>query len=130
MYASTGIFDREAYNEEGVGILKSIDGGESWFQINNGIPNSEGNRFVGFLEMHPSNPNILFAASGNNTKGYGGIFRTKNAGVSWEKLLFNDFFTAVTISPSNPKVVYAGSGTAFYRSDDGGDTLAKILETQ
>jgi hypothetical protein len=64
LYASTGIFDREAYNDVGVGVLKSTDGGETWFPINNGIPDSEGNRFVGFLEMHPTNPQVLFAASG------------------------------------------------------------------
>ncbi len=126
MYASTGIFDREAFNDVGIGILKSTNGGKRWFQINKGIPNSAGNRFVGFLEIHPTNPQILFAASGNNAKGEGGVFRTTNGGVSWEKVLFRDIFTVVTISSSNPNVVYAGSANAFYRSDDGGDTWHKF----
>ena len=126
MYASTGIFDREAFNDEGVGILKSIDGGTTWSQFNNGIPNSEGNRFVGFLEMHPTNHQILFAASGNNVNGPGGVFRTENGGVNWKKKLSNDVFTTVTISPSDPKVVYAGSSHAFYRSDDGGETWQRF----
>jgi len=130
MYASTGIFDREAYNDVGVGILKSTDGGETWFQINNGIPNSEGNWFVGFLEMHPANPQILFAASGNNARGQGGIFRTTNGGASWQKVLSDDIFTVVTLSPSNPNVVYAGSASAFYRSDDGGDTWQKFWKEE
>jgi len=130
MYASTGIFDREAYNDVGVGILKSTDGGETWFQINNGIPNSEGNWFVGFLEMHPTNPQILFAASGNNAKGPGGIFRTTNGGANWQKVLSDDRFTVVTISPSNPNVIYAGSEHAFYRSDDGGDTWQKFWKEE
>mgnify|MGYP005848919517 CR=1 FL=1 len=128
MYASTGIFDREAFNETGVGILRSTDGGNSWYQINDGIPDSEGNRFVGFLEMHPDNPKILFAASGNNAKGEGGVFRTTDGGDNWEKVLDDDIFTAVTISPSNTDVIYAGSGTAFYRSDDGGNTWKKFYK--
>jgi photosystem II stability/assembly factor-like uncharacterized protein len=122
VYASTGIFDREANNDEGVGVLKSTDGGETWFQINEGIPNSEGNRFVGFLEMHPADPQTLFAASGNNARGQGGVFRTTDGGQTWENVLSGDIFTIVTISPSNTDVVYAGSGHAIYRSDDGGSS--------
>ena len=124
MYASTGIFDREAYNTTGIGLLKSTDGGESWTQINTGIRNL----FVGFLEMHPSDPQILFAAAGNNAWSYppnnltGDIYRTTNGGGSWEVVLSDDTFTAVTISPSNPNVIYAGSARAFYRSSNGGDT--------
>ncbi|MHC4155719.1 MAG: family 16 glycoside hydrolase, partial [Planctomycetota bacterium] len=126
MYASTGFFDREAYNGAGVGILKSTDSGETWFQINNGIPNSEGNRFVGFLEMDPTDPQTLFAASGNNAMGEGGVFRTTNGGASWEKVLSDDVFTVVTLSPSNPNVIYAGSESAFYRSDNGGNTWRRF----
>ena len=127
MYASTGIFDREAWSDqgyprEGVGILKSTDGGENWSPINTGIPAENGNRFLGFLEMHPTNPQILFAASGNNTWGNGGVFRTTDGGLNWAKVLSDDIFTMVTFSPSNPDVVYAGSAAKIYRSDDGGDT--------
>ncbi|MBC8249636.1 MAG: DUF1080 domain-containing protein, partial [Anaerolineales bacterium] len=128
LYASTGIFDREAANDVGVGILKSIDGGATWFPINNGIPDSEGNRFVGFLEMHPTNPQVLFAASGNNVKGPGGIFRTTDGGANWQKVLSGEVLTVVTISPSNPNVVYAGSGSSFFRSDDGGNTWQRFYK--
>ena len=128
MYASTGIFDRDAYNEMGVGILKSTDGGESWQQINNGI----NNLFAGFLEMHPLNPEILFAAIGNTTmdRKYGmngGIYRTTDGGQNWKEVLSgSDWFSVVIISPSNPKIVYATSNQAFYRSEDGGDHWERL----
>ena len=63
LYASTGIFDRDAYNDTGEGVLKSTDGGETWQQINNGLDNL----FAGFLEMHPEDSQTLFVAAGNNT---------------------------------------------------------------
>ncbi len=121
MYASTGIFDREAYNDVGVGVLKSTDGGETWHQVNNGLDNL----FVGFLEMHPEDPQTLFAAAGNNAhRENNGIYKTSNGGERWVKVLSEGecSMTVVTISPSNPDVVYAGGECAFFRSDDGGKT--------
>jgi len=125
MYASTGIFDRDAYNDTGVGVLKSTDGGETWRQINNGLDNL----FVGFLEMHPEDPQILFVAAGNNTHWRGGgVYKTTDGGENWTKVLDTaaSASTVVTISPSNTKVVYAGGEHAFYRSDDGGETWQKF----
>ena len=129
IYASTGIFDREAYNDAPVGVLKSTDGGETWRQINNGIDNL----FVGFLEMHPTNPAILFAAAGNCTvkppgSETGAIYRTTDGGERWEKVLGRDRFSVVTLSPSNPKVIYPAGCEAFFRSDDGGDSWKRFTK--
>ncbi len=131
VYCSTGIFDREAYNSDenqgiagGVGILKSVDGGENWFTVNQGIDNL----YTGFLEMHPEDPGILFAASGNHayTPAPGGIYKTVNGGTAWIKVLSGEVFSAVTISRSDPRVVYAFGETACYRSNDGGVNWNKL----
>ena len=73
LYASTGIFDREAWNTRGEGVLKSTDHGKTWKQINNGLENL----FIGFLEMHPQNRNILMCAAGNNRYPIGAGVRQK-----------------------------------------------------
>ncbi|MBA7672648.1 Ycf48-like protein [subsurface metagenome] len=129
MYASTGIFDREAYNDAPVGVLKSTDGGETWRQINSGIDNL----FVGFLEMHPTNSDILFAAAGNCIieppgVGTGAIYRTTDGGEHWKKVLGRDRFSVVTFSPSNPDVIYAAGCRAFFRSDDSGDSWKEFSQ--
>jgi len=124
VYASTGFFDREAYNDVGLGVLKSTDAGNTWTQINNGLTNL----FVGFLEIHPNNPDILFAATGMNEQhqyGYteGGVFKTDNGGQSWRHVLVNSYvLNAVVISPTNYNIVYAAGEGCFYRSEDGGET--------
>jgi photosystem II stability/assembly factor-like uncharacterized protein len=129
LYASTGIFDREAMNDIGEGLLKSTNGGAAWFAINNGISN----RFAGFLEMHPQNSRILMAAAGNNAWSYppnnldGAVYRTTDGGDHWTAVLTNDLYTVVAYSPSNPNIVYAGSGAAFYRSANGGDTWQRFV---
>ena len=124
MYASTGIFDREAYEDKPTGVLKSTDGGETWRQINHGIDNL----FVGYLDMHPNNPDILFAAAGNCIPPWqdGRIYCTTDGGEHWETVLKGDRFSVVTISPANPRVIYAASDPAFYRSDDGGDSWQRF----
>jgi len=62
VYVSTGIFDREAANSDpslgtpgGVGVIKSIDGGQTWTPVNRGLDNL----YVGTLFMHPRDPDIL-----------------------------------------------------------------------
>ena len=128
VYASTGIFDREAYNDIGVGVLKSTDAGNSWSQINNGLTNL----FVGYLEMHPNNPDILFAATGAGEQqhyGYthGGIFKTDNGGQSWRHVLHcPDHLNSVVFSPSDTDVVYAAHNSFFYRSEDGGENWTNL----
>jgi hypothetical protein len=130
LYLSTGIFDREAYNSDcaagvagGVGVLKSTDGGASWVPINSGLTDL----YVGALRMHPSNPQVLFAATGNNACtpqflgiATSGLFRTTNGGGSWDRVIGGDIFTTVGFSPSSPNTVYAASARSFYRSSDGG----------
>ena len=132
LYASTGIFDREGYNSDcangvsgGVGVLKSTDGGSTWSQINNGLTDL----YVGSLRMHPSNPGILFAATGNGACSglydnniVSGLFKTTDSGNTWTKVIGNDIMTTVNFSPSNHNIIYAGSAVAFYRSEDGGNT--------
>ncbi len=121
MYASTGIFDREAWNDSSHGVLKSTDGGVTWNPSNNGLENL----YVGFLDMHPTDTQILCAGVGTNSYPEGGgVYKTTDGGKNWIKLLSDDVvpITAVVFSPSDPEVIYAGSVNAFYRSDDGGET--------
>ncbi len=126
IYASTGIFDREAYNDEGIGVLRSSDGGKTWKQVNNGIDNL----FIGYLEMHPFNPDILYAAAGHCLEQWqlGSIYRTEDGGDNWVKVLGGEWgfggdrFSAVTVSPADPNVVYVAGDCFFFRSEDGGNS--------
>jgi len=132
VYAGTGIFDRRSPEVEGA--FKSIDGGETWFQINNGMSEDVlgGSQVVGYLDIHPDDPDTLFAAVGRELgfgggENLGGIFRTTNGGESWDWLnTDHTVFTAVSVSSSNPDVVYAAREEEVWRSNDGGDTWTKL----
>ncbi len=87
----------------GNGVWKSTDGGESWKHM--GL---EGTGRIGRMIVHPSNPDIVYAAALGH--GYGpqperGIYRTKDGGKSWERVLFVDEKTGASdlvMDPSNP----------------------------
>ncbi|UCC97959.1 MAG: hypothetical protein JSW66_19190 [Phycisphaerales bacterium] len=130
LYISTGIFDREAANSDhtinkagGEGVLKSIDAGQTWQHVNSGLSNL----YVGTLFMHPVNPDVLLAGTGNNAyPDGGGIYLTTNGGASWQYVLANENINAVEFSLADPNIAYAGSAGAIYRSPDRGQTWTKV----
>ncbi|MFQ5525825.1 MAG: WD40/YVTN/BNR-like repeat-containing protein [Thermoanaerobaculia bacterium] len=133
LYVSTGIFDREAANRDaaaghpgGVGILRSRDGGKSWETLDeaNGLGDDE--LHVGSLYMHPENPDLLLAASGNDPYTVGGLYRTVDGGDTWEEVLDVNSLSAVEICSSDPNVAYAGSIDGFYRSMDAGASWQQL----
>jgi len=138
VYASTGFFDVEAANSDpilgmpgGEGILKSIDGGETWFRVNDGL----GNLYVGSLFMHPEDPDILLAGTGNNQYWHhGGVYISTDAGATWEHVLGEPggypgywyIITAVEFAAADPRIAYAGSAVSIFRSEDGGHTWRMV----
>ena len=107
------------------GIIKSEDGGTSWFWADSGIIKSweEGSLE---LVIDPKNPDTLYTG----TSGfYGGRFyKSVDGGKFWFSLgdstRLHEGVTAIEIDPENTDVIYAG--TAFngnlLKSKDGGNT--------
>ncbi len=133
IYVSTGIFDREAANSDpdslipgGVGVIKSTDGGQTWQEVNNGLDNL----YVGSLFMHPENPDILLAGTGNNLYPQNaGVYRTTDGGQSWTHVLpmgEKAHITSVELCPSNPNIGYAGGAEAVFRTEDAGQTWEMV----
>jgi hypothetical protein len=62
------------------GIFKSTDTGETWTPINTGLSIHPGTGFPYYVKamvVHPTNPDIVLAATGN------GLFRTTDGGTNW-----------------------------------------------
>ena len=70
----------------------------------------------------------------------GGVWRTRNAGQTWQPLMQHERASAIgalAVAPSNPKILYAGTGQegsrydlapgeGVYRSADGGDSWSPV----
>ncbi len=142
IYAGTGSDAIRSNVSIGKGVYKSADAGKTWTYI--GL-HDVGQ--IGSINIHPTNPDIVFAAAiGNPFKPSAerGVYRTRDGGRSWQKVLFiSDSTGAVDIElqPGHPSVVYAAMWRAerkpwtiisgaheggVYRSTDGGDTWTKM----
>src|SRR6185369_4273810 len=88
IYVGTGEADMRSQITYGDGMYKSIDGGKSWTHI--GLENT---RQIGRVAVDPKNANIVFVAALGHVYGPNpdrGIFRSKDGGASWQKVLFKN----------------------------------------
>ncbi|MCP4726601.1 MAG: T9SS type A sorting domain-containing protein [bacterium] len=108
----------------GLGILKSTDGGETWTKSLDWTKQMENGVLA--LEVHPENSDIVFAGTTE------GVYRSEDAGGSWERVLTRIMVVDVDINPDNPEIVFAScgnlgsSGNGIYRSTNGGDTWEQL----
>ena len=142
VYVGTGSDGLRSNVSTGRGVYRSNDAGQTWTFI--GLRDVGQ---IGAVRIHPQNPDIVYvSATGNifkrNTDR--GIFRTKDGGKTWQKILYLSDSTGasdVELMPGNPNVVYAVmtrserkpwtiiSGAmegGVYKSTDGGDNWTKL----
>lgn len=122
--AGTGGAYRNTRGSYGIGILRSKDGGATWSKS---LDFSEDqNKGVWDVEVAPSNPNLVFAATSD------GIFKSSNGGDTWNLVKNVVLATDVVIHPTDPNKVVAAFGDqsspgyGIYHSTDGGATWTKI----
>ncbi len=113
------------------GLWKSADGGDTWSDItaSRGLPRRPLGR-IG-ITVSPANPARLWA-SVEAPDSAGGIFRSDDAGRSWERVNADQkfmirpwYFSFVTADPAEENTVYVlNLGT--WRSVDGGKTFSRV----
>lgn len=111
------------------GIHKSIDGGETWRELSQGLPGGDKGKIA--LGVSPQQNNVVYASIElPNRKG--GFFRSENRGESFEKR--SDFVSGGTgphyyqeiyLDPHRFDVIYHANDT-LVRSLDGGRTFTPI----
>lgn len=114
IYCGTG--DRDANDSPGMGVMKSIDGGESWFFVNDGIEDLT----VGDLAVDPNNSEMVIAATSS------GIHRSLDAGLTWQIESNTLNYKEIEFKPGDSQVIYATGGGRFYKSDNNGESWEYI----
>lgn len=107
------------------GVYRSTDRGLNWILTDT---TTLLNHFVRAIVVDQSNPNLVYAGTGN------GVFKTTNAGVSWSAGSGIPFSTAIhslAIHPTLSNIVYAGTDHSYlYKSTDGGANWSHIATAQ
>ncbi len=141
VWAGTGEQNSRQSSSWGNGVYKSLDGGETWVHM--GL---EDTQRIGRIVINPNDPNIVYVAALGHLWGPNperGLYRTKDGGKTWEKILYINEDTGVVdiAMENNGRILYAaayqqrrrawgfvggGPHSGIYRSLDGGDTWEKL----
>lgn len=101
------------------GLYITTNGGQNWNIANNSFYNV----WIGGVKFHPTNNNIILASGLNRSDGKNYIYRSIDAGATWQAVKqtygLND--GKIVFSKSNPNVVYS-EGYYLYKSTDAGAT--------
>ena len=128
LYATTWEHGRKPWQIKsggpGSGVYKSVDYGETWKKINEGLPKDLGKLGVSCSSANPQK--IYLIAEGDSEKEMGGLFSSEDGGSSWTKISSDHrliqrswYYTEVFADPVNEHVVYVLNALAL-RSIDGG----------
>ena len=129
----------------GDGIYKSLDAGKTWKHL--GLRNAQQ---IGAVIVDPKNPDLLYVAALGHPYGPNqerGVFRSKDGGNTWEKVLYKDEntgATTLTFDPTDSQILYAdlwaarqgpwengafqGTGSGLFKSTDGGNTWHQLTK--
>jgi photosystem II stability/assembly factor-like uncharacterized protein len=121
------------------GVWKTVNAGTTWTPLFD----KESSYSIGCVTIDPSNPSVVWVGTGENVGGrhvgFGdGVYRSRDAGASWENLGLEDsqHISKILVHPKNPDVVWVaaqgplwskGGDRGLFKTTDGGKTWRKVL---
>ncbi len=121
----------------GGGVWKTTDGGITWKPIFD----KERVASIGAVAVAPSDPNIIYVGTGEQTDG-NGMYKSTDAGATWTHVGLENthYISSIIVNPRNPEIVVVGvlghpilsvsapnPEKGVFKTTDGGKTWAKTL---
>lgn len=118
IYIATG--DRDAFDNNSVGVLKSTNGGATWnttgitYSINQG-------KMVNRILIDPNDNQILLAATSD------GVYKTIDGGITWNNRLTTTDFVDMEYKPGDFSILYGASKNGrIFRSVNNGANWTQV----
>ena len=110
------------------GLYKSIDGGDTWVEINKGLPAGYMGR-VG-MSVSPADPNVVYAIV-EARYGKKGFYKSTNKGENWSKqsdyATSGNYYQEIFCDPKDVNKVFS-MNTYLHHTEDGGKTFKRTGE--
>jgi len=121
IWLATG--DNDGRDTESFGILKSVDGGNTWNNVFVVNDITQGQAIEEII-INPNNSNNVIAATNE------GIIRTTDGGANWTKT-FNGTYEDIHFKPGDANTIYASGSftTLFIKSTDNGVTWTNLTSS-
>ncbi|MCH9008204.1 T9SS type A sorting domain-containing protein [candidate division KSB1 bacterium] len=130
--------ERRSYGGPGCGIYRSIDGGESWTELTNGIPNNSSQVGRIGISISNSDPDVLYAIYADNVGFFEGVYKSEDGGDTWTRTndgtlrtrsIYSSFgwwFGNIRVDPNDPDIAYA-MGLPVYKTINGGGSWSQVF---
>jgi photosystem II stability/assembly factor-like uncharacterized protein len=111
------------------GLYRSLDGGDTWAEMLNGLPFDPLDKGRISIDISRSNPEVLYARYADATGNIQGVYKTSNAGDSWNRVNssqltnvgFHWWFRGLYVDPTNENILY-NVDYIVEKSTDGGNS--------
>jgi photosystem II stability/assembly factor-like uncharacterized protein len=146
--AVAGATDPNTYyfGAPGGGVWKTTDGGQTWSPMFD----KERVASIGALAIAPSDSNVLYVGTGEQTRG-NGVYRSSDAGATWKNAGLEDvpFIQEIIVDPRNSDIAVAGGNSigfgilwrplpataktanrGIFRTVDGGKVWTKVFAAE
>ncbi len=109
------------------GLWKSVDGGDTWYEINKGLPTVDLGR-IG-LDIAPSNPDLIYAIV-EAADDESGFYASTDRGESWERRSDHvsaspQYYQEIVVDPNDQDRIYSLT-TFLSLSEDGGRSFRRV----
>jgi photosystem II stability/assembly factor-like uncharacterized protein len=142
VYVGGGEYPIRGNVAHGDGVWKTTDGGKTWTYM--GLRET---RQIADIVVNPTNPDLVYVGALGHVwapNAERGVYRSRDGGKTWEKILFRNDSTGVVdlvMDPNNANVLYAGfwqagrtpwllssggKGSGLFKTTDGGDHWTEI----